>query len=140
MVLTDSDVEAKRPFVSSVRAEQAYELCVEASGKRDCFLLGRDDAGPACGSLSESVQGEVVARCTPPADCAAVTARFESIVRAATPVLDVQLVGHTEPVLRVAIPDVDSTPDEPLWNAVTIGRGEAPDAWRLAAELSAACR
>lgn len=147
MVLIDTDAEAGLPMVSAIRAEHAYELCMlggDPVARRDCYLMTVDTVGPACGSLQQSVDGHVVAKCKPPADCKDVTKRFRSVILRkpwTNPTYQpTRSTGRTAK-LTLVMPDWRSMPGEPRWVDVSMDYDDAPsDARALAHEFAELCR
>ncbi len=74
------DAVATMPMASNVLPDQAYELCLVGgpSAARVCYLVARDNFGPRCGVLIESVDGVVGKRCAPPEDCGKVLGTLEA--------------------------------------------------------------
>lgn len=147
MVLVDAEARAGLPMVSTVRADQAYELCTlggDPVARRDCYMLTVDAAGQACGSLQQSIDGHVVAKCTPPSDCKAVTKRFRAAFgssRWTPPGYQPALSSARPTKLTLVMPDWHSTPASPSWVDVSMDYDEAPDDARaLVRELAELCR
>lgn len=147
MVLVDTDDPAGLPLVSTIRAEDAYELCTlggDPVARRDCYLATVDSVGPACGSLQHSVDGHIVARCTPPADCRSVTKRFRSVFGRRpwlNPTYQPALSSGRTTKLTLVMPDWRSMPGAPRWVDLSMDYDDAPtDAQSLAIEFADLCR